>query len=328
MIHLLLLLALAAADERKLVRVKCPVDGARFSAYDVVRTNKWGGIDRDWCAHAFKTRPIDHHVWVCPKCAFAGTKKEFESETEIPEDARARLRKELKPAVPIPKGAKQKEIAGHVKFDLLAQVHALRGDGDLKIGMAYLRASWAVRQSGASDLPDFDEWTRLKERYGLTKTPMQIGLGKNRSPYDLEKARKLAGDMADKYKSGTSRVLALYLAAYLNRKHGENREALGWLEKLKELKGQNSFVDNAAKRMAESIELERRYQEKAAAFFERALDGELEKKARGELLYMMGELHRRLDRADTALAWYDKCIEAASGGMQKLAAEQRALLKP
>src|SRR5688572_3674497 len=109
---------LAAGDERKTVDVVCPVDGHRFQASEV-RSNRWGGVDTDFCPHAIKTTPLELYVWVCPGCRFAGRKADFEA--PVSEEHRKALLAGLKPAAEFPKTARQEKIPGHVKYDLMAQ---------------------------------------------------------------------------------------------------------------------------------------------------------------------------------------------------------------
>src|SRR6187549_2943212 len=125
---------LAASDIHKPVKVTCPVDGTKFDAIEITATNQWGGRDADGCAHAYNTTPMESYVWVCPTCKFAGRKKEFDAT--------------------LPDAAKQAQIPGHVKYDLLAQVAQIRKAAPEEIGRAWLHASWSCRQQGVTYLSD------------------------------------------------------------------------------------------------------------------------------------------------------------------------------
>ena len=82
MARLLLVLLLPAlsglnplpGDDTKTHKVVCPVDGTKFTAVEIVRAYWWGGTDKDWCRHTFRSRPLESMVWVCPGCKFAGGK--------------------------------------------------------------------------------------------------------------------------------------------------------------------------------------------------------------------------------------------------------------
>lgn len=317
----------SAGDEYKTVDVVCPVDGTRFQAREVTVSNRWGGIDADFCPHAVKTTPLELGAWVCPGCGFAGRKADFQSALDEP--TRAALKAGLRPMAPIPRDAKQTQIPGHVKFDLAAQAARLRGAPTTDVARAWLHASWSCRQQGAVDFEAFDEWEALKRSYGVLRTPMDLGFRKNRTDYDLEVAAKVAKDVEAGRPAGTNRLLAPYLAAFLHRKHGENAEAERWLAELAKLKGDNSVVDDAAVRMADSIRLEREFQKKAVeAYTEAHAAGSLEPRAAAEVAYLVGELHRRLGDGGAARTWYARALEGeASDGLRRLALAQQARLE-
>lgn len=318
------LLLAVSADERRKVPVVCPLDGTSFTAIEVVTTNQWGGIDADFCPHAYKTTPLEFRVWTCPSCGFTGRKADFGA--RLPEEEKKALREGLSPAEPIRKGAAQSEIPGHVKYDLWAQVLRIRGAPPEEIGRAWLHASWSCRQQGAIELDGFDEWETLRESYGLNQPPLQLGR-KNRTELDLEAARKIARDVeGGRHERGVSRTLARYLAAFLFRKHGENGEAEAWLKSLEALKGENSVVEEAAGRMRASIERERGYQKKALEAFTAALGRGGRNSA--EIAYLTGELHRRLGDREAAAAAYLRALAASpAAALRDLILRQKALVE-
>ena len=113
---------------------------------------------------------------------------------------------------------RQDEIPGHVKFDLLAQAARLRGAPPAEVGRAYLYASWSARQQGAPVLDDFEEWKTLLQRYGLHRSPFEIGR-RNRTELELEAAARLEADLRAGKAVGAPRALAFYFAAWLYRRH-------------------------------------------------------------------------------------------------------------
>lgn len=319
----LLILAALAGDERKTTEAVCPLDGTKFPAVEVTATNQWGGVDADFCAHAIKTTPLESYVWACPGCGFAGRKKDFGE--ELSAELKQALRSELKPPVPLRKGMKQPEIPGHAKYDLLAQVLAVRKAPRSDVGRAWLHASWSARQQGAVYLDDFDEWEALRSSYGLQQTPMQLGK-KNRTDFELEAGAKLAKDIeAKRHATGTNRLLARYLAAYLFRKHGENAEAERWLAEVEPLREQNSVVAAAADRMRASIALERGFQRKAITEYEAALGApSLSPAGAAEIHYLLGELHRRLGEREASAKHFQAASEGTSNeALKKLIETQR-----
>lgn len=326
-----LLLALAAGDEKKSVEVVCPVDGHKFTALEVTTTNPWGGRDADFCRHAYKTTPLEFYAWVCPACGFAGVKKDFD--LKLADDEKRKLREGLKPALPIKKSARQPEIPGHVKYDLMAQGARLRGLTAADAGRAWLYASWSCRQQGAVNL-EFDEWETLRTNYGFNRLPLDMPKEKDgktirdRTDYELQLVLKLEKDIQDKKVFGVNRILARYLAAYIWRKHGENTEASRWLGELDALKGENSVVDDAVSRMRASIDLEKEYQKKAFEQYVAEVGrASADKRALGEMAYLAGELQRRLGDFKEASSWYDKALDLSdSEPLRKLATDQKARL--
>jgi uncharacterized protein (DUF2225 family) len=317
---------LAAVDVHTQVKVKCPVDGASFEATEIKGTNYWGGRDADGCAHAYNTTPLESYVWVCPACKFAGRKKDFDG-TLADADKKA-LIEGLKPPVEIKKDAKQNQIAGHVKYDLLAQAAQIRKAPAEEVGRAWLNASWSCRQQGAVYLADFDEWESLRDRYNLNQKPMAFGLTKNRTDFELEAAKKLEKDIdGGQYQKGPNRILARYLAHYLWRKHGEAAVAERWLAEVEKLKGENSIVDDAAAKSRALLPLEREFQKKALESYRAAYEGgALDRKVAPEVAYLLGELSRRQGDAKGALPWYQKCLDTSdSDPLKKLATAQKSL---
>lgn len=324
---LILLLLLTPLDEKKKVRVTCPLDGHKFTATRILRTNDWGGVDKDFCRHAYKTRPINYYVWVCPKCFFAGKKKDFDE--ELSDETKEKLRGKLKPLEPIRKGRKQEAIPGYVKYDLLAQVKTLSAAPPLEIGKAWLSAGWTLRDEGAIFLEDFDEWERVWSSYRLDRLPLQLGK-RNRADYDFEIARKVEKKLEERRYKTLDRMLRLYLVAYLYRKHGELIPALAPIAKLDASRGENSVIDDAVAKMKKTIEREQGFLRRALPHFEKALEsGRLAPTTKGEIAYVQGEIHRRLGDNVKARAAYDLALKTSpSKSLQQLATDQRATLSP
>lgn len=335
---ILTLLLWAAPDETRVVEVTCPVDGGRFKAEIITRTNAWGGTDRDFCRHAFNSIPMDVMVWTCPGCHYSGLKEHFSVKDEPPvalDAAVARkIREGLQPARKLPAKFAQADVPAWVRFDLMAQALALQGKGGREVGNAYLYASWILRQHGAPALEHFDEYEQLVARYELDKLPLDLGAAKvrNRTDFELARAAKIRRDLEAGSFTGVQQLLARYLAARTCRRHGENAEALALVEAMKPDLAGNSVVRDAVNVMTESIERERAFQRKAAAEFERSLKEETGMKAehRGELLYQMGELNRRLGQAAPAADYYRRAVahEGIGAAVRTMAEEQLKLVAP
>jgi hypothetical protein len=329
-IVLAFLLVAAAADETKKVDVVCPVDGTRFTATEIVRTDAalgWGGVDADSCRHAYRTYPMEAYIWTCPRCWYSGSKAAFDPK-KPPDDAlKAKLKGALRPALAIRGDDRQQDIPGWVKYDLSAQVEVLRGAPPLEIARRHLHAAWAARQAGAVRLEDFDEWVEASAAAGFEKTPLDLGR-ENRSDRDLAACLKLEKEVAAGKFKGTDLLIRRHLLAWTYRRRGENVDAIKWLDALAGSKGENSVIDESVARLRASIEIERAQQKKAAAEYLRAIgDASLDDKVRAECQYMLGEIARRHGQFPVAADWYAKAIAATSDpALKKLAETQKARL--
>ncbi len=325
-IAVLALGGVALADETKKATPTCPVDGTKFDAVEVVRSDAqyaWGGLDADFCSHAFKTLPMEHYIWTCPKCHYSGGKADFDAKLVLTPEQKAAIQGNLKPLAPIRPNARQEEIPGHVKYDLAAQVLERLGRPAADVAKKRLHASWAARQAGTAWLEHLDEWTELREALGLEKSPMELGK-KNRTDLDLEVAARVGKDVAGKDVKTTDVLLRKYACAWLTRRHGENVEALAWIAELEKAKGFNSVVDEATAKMKESIAAERIHQAKAAEGYAAALEaGSVPAERRGETQYLLGELKRRLGDKAAAASWFAKCLEGAPEAALKKRAEDQ-----
>jgi tetratricopeptide (TPR) repeat protein len=326
-------LLLLAADETRAVKVTCPVDGTAFTAELLTRTNRWGGIDRDFCPHAYRTFPMETKVWTCPGCRYSGTKEQFSVEGEKPvsldaETAR-KVRDGLKPLRELPRRFAQRDVPAPVRFDLMAQSLQLTGRPPHEVGNAYLYAAWTARQRGARVLEYFDEYDELCRRYGLDASPVDLFAAKvtNRTDYDLAKAALIARDVEAGKFAGVNLLLARYAAAYLYRKHGENAEATVLIEAMRADAENNSVVKEALGAMTESIAQEQGFQRAAAARFEQALaeQKELAPAQRGDLLYQLGEIHRRLGKPEAAADYYRRALAQEGLGKETRAWAEETL---
>ncbi len=357
-------------DEKKAVEATCPLDGHKFTAYDITSwdfAKAWGGMDRDFCKHAFKTTPLEYLAWVCPGCGFAGVKADFDAKNALTDEQKDKLRGKLTPAVAVRKGMKQEAVPGHAKFDLVAQVYLLKEAPPERAGLAYLNAAWCARQQGTPWLDGFDEWADVRKDHNLETMPMDLG-EKNRTDVELEIARRVEKKIEEKreqekrdqgivkecdakiaelkkdakgnaeairkeeQRRGDARgrlqqvALLKYTALWCVRRHGENVDALKWIEELRTSKGDNSVIDDAVEAAAKSIELERGYQKKAAEQYEKAVaGGKLDKRVAGQCQYLLGELARRLGDRAKAAEWYRKAVEEPS--IKKTAEEQLKLVE-
>jgi len=329
------------ADNDKIVDVTCPVDGTKFKAVLIGKLYPLGGVDRDHCPHSGGKPELQHLVWTCPTCFFTGLKDEFEyaegrevvkAKSPPSADSKAKLLGKLTPMEKLPEKVDALAIAGEVKFDLLAQARALRGDAALEIAKAYLQAAWVVRQAAAPSLTDFEEYNELVSKYKLNDPKRFLDKSSRRSDLELEDAFKIEEDIAKGKVKGAKELLSRYLILELNRKHGEHTRAAKWIADLEGRKGLNSVVDGLVPRVKASIDRERGFQRKALEQLVKAAEKPgLSEADRMSLDYMIAEQHRRLEERDKAREGFDKVLSREKKGDEsskeffKIVREQRAL---
>ena len=311
----------------KEVDVVCPIDGTKFTAIRIESSNDWGGVDGDYCAHALGGAPIVFHAWTCPCCCYTGLAHRAEVDFA---PARAERRNailgKLRPRTLIRSDARQCDIPGHAKFDLLAQCLLLADAPACDVANAWLWASWVVRVKGAIVLPGNPAWAAWRESHGLDLSPLELGKWINRATYDLDLIPHITMNL-NRLKPADRRFAALG-AAWLARDHGENTEAMRWIAEVQRSPGLDDEIREACTRMTRSIMLEREYQAKALEQYERGLSETThDDEARSRIAYILGELCRRLDRREQASQWFDRALVAADRDLRDLIACQKARMK-
>ncbi len=146
------------------IKATCPVCGKEFQALEIMSTNNFGGMDRDFFGRARGEQPIEISIWTCPACLFSGFKGEFEE--ACPED----LKKNLPPALAsLRKEWKDEKdpLPSWRRYELAEKVAELRGDPVETRGWLALRSAWCVRL--AKSLPTGEEsaaWAPEQEAIG------------------------------------------------------------------------------------------------------------------------------------------------------------------
>lgn len=333
--------ALPVPGPDRTVEATCPVDGTRFKAILAGPLYALGGMDRDHCPHPGGRPRLQHIVWTCPRCLFTGLKDDFDyvdgqqrvaAKTPPSSDQKKKFPGALTPLEKLPEKFDQIKIAGEVKFDLLAQVRALRGAEALEIGKAYLQGAWVVRQHAAPSLTDFEEYNELVAQYKLNDLKRVMGQH-NRADLDLQDAAKIEEDIGKGRNKGAKDILSRYLVLELYRRHGEHAMAAKWVADLQQRTGQNSVVDGIVAKIPQTIERERALQRKALEQFLKAVEKPgLSDLDIVKLEYMIAELHRRIDQTEEANVWYDRILareqkgDDASKDFFRIVREQKALL--
>lgn len=315
------------------VELTCPVCGQKISALVIMSTNTFGGQDSDLLSRARGTQPIVIFPIVCTKCYYAGYEDDFEKDVKLSEEQKEKLRKTLKPPVEIKNTGKSMEVPAWARYDLAAQTYSITGQSPEAIAATYHRASWAVRLT-AEPLPEWSQGVQEKIEKALSAAKEEADqweppkeLARNDAAARAELGRYLAQRLDA---SPEEKRLGLgLLAIELLREHGENPLALETMNKLKGLLPDEDF-QKLQRRLTESIALEQNYQKKALSFLEKAAEDEkTPAEHRAILLYLCGELNRRLGQGKEARSWFEKARQHKEPEwIQKLTDRQMQLLGP
>lgn len=288
--------------------VTCPVCSNAFSAYSILRSNTFGGVDRDLFARSIGAQVEFYRVSTCPRCAFSGYANDFTAAAFVPPFvARQILDGGLSPDPPIDADADQDRIAPAQRYRLAIACYKLLGRSEEARAWLAMRAAWVVRDSAAI-LPPTPPIPRLMAIGEAWLPPHEAG--GNQADRELKLATEFAARIAEgEFVSGEEPAARAVLAMLL-RLHGENAQSAELLETLFDEPRLPELARQACRRMLDSIDVEAMHQRDAAALLRRALFvGQVSEANRGPATYLLGELYRRLGDGTEALAWYRKALE-------------------
>jgi hypothetical protein len=142
--------ASAGATEVQPGEFTCPVCATKFTGNVLVKTDKEGGIDSDFCEWPKGTPALPYEVQVCPTCFYAARNQAFEG--ALLDATQATLKAALgKWKEGHAEAAKVEDLAPGQRWELAAVCLAARKAPMLIVGNLYLRSAWATRQcAGAS----------------------------------------------------------------------------------------------------------------------------------------------------------------------------------
>ncbi len=315
----LALLSAASATTLESAVAQCPVDGRRFAAFRISDANNLGGQDRDLCPHALGQQPPTVVVWVCPGCGYAGMEPDFS--LPLSDVEKQRLQAAVHPPQLAGATEDQRLYAAADKYRNALACYELLGRPAMQRGDVALLGSWACRLTHAWTRDDEAEFESLSDLLGLAEATRQLA-----PQYRPLKQAQLivvaarAGKLPEE-----RRARALFFAGTLYRSRGENLWAAPLLEEASRL------ADAPLReKIAREITLtgdEQSFQRRALALYNDALaHHESPTTNLGELLYRMGELHRRLGEMPQAVEYYRKALAtgALSADLTTWAQEQLA----
>ena len=323
-IFVLLLVAGAAwGTTWEKVELACPLCGEKVTGMVIMSTNTFGGTDSDFLQRAVGAQPILITPIVCGNCYYAGHRADFDKEVKLSDDVKKKLRENLKPPVAVKKGGDARDLPPWARYDLIAQHYAITIEKPETIAHCYLCAAWSVRLTAElpqTNLPKVDQEKvdayaeKIKKQDDESRAQHGVRLGTELS--------RMLETVPDKDK----RIVGLSAIGVL-RGYGENALAEDTLKRLGKSMPKKDF-QSLEKQLSESIGLERTYQKKALPLFEK-LAADKSNQQQAVLMYLCGELHRRLGQPKEALAWYDKALaEKGPDWLPDLAKKQKQLVTP
>lgn len=309
LVAVMLLCVLASATTLSKIQATCPVCTNQFAAYVLNSTNSFGGQDRDFLTYAVGSQPVWIRPITCSQCLYSGYAGDFEKELTPEQRDKFAQKNSLKPLLAIAPGTDYREIPAWVRYDLIAQVYTILERDKGAIADQYLNASWAVRMSGLpiSDILGNDVLTSIDDKISASYEHTE-SRKKNRALYEIDLAGKLKD--AGQSLAEDEMVVTCLSALILFRNHGENSEAETCLSLAKTAMFPEKYAQ-LEKAFHESVARERDFQRKAAQLFAMVL---AEKEASEEyppaiVLYLCGELQRRLENWKEAGVYYDSAVK-------------------
>lgn len=300
------------------VEVACPVCLATFTARQLMSSNSFGGQDTDFMTRARGHQPLLIAPILCLKCGYAGFLDEF-TQVGTPDQAGPTLPEALKKAIleekrltprqPLPASGSYEEVPVWVRYDLIAQVYALRGAEPRSVARQYQNAAWVFRHRPEVYLHTLDDDQRaalqkaLDEAFKGREGEINDKHDGNQATFEVEVAEGL---LAAAKAEGAPADLGARLGAFLLlRLHGENASARAALDLVKPLLKPEQAAD-LEEHFTQDLALEREFQAKAAAGLVQAAETAAHPGEKAAMRYHAGELYRRLEQYDKARALFDQ----------------------
>lgn len=320
--------AVAQTPSGRLLRydLKCPVCRQAFTAVACPDANTREGVDRDLFARSLGPQPEYYRIATCPKCGYSGYESDFTSSVVIPPDVRDKILK--KPRLALPKGftpdSDPLDLDAADRYELAIICYRWRQRSDEALAWLHLRASWVHRDEG-STLPPDPRLVRVMqfiERWRPIRDPKE-----NQADAEMGLATRIAEAIeTGRFNRYQKPYVTLALMMIL-RRHGENRLAEPLIHTMAESKDFTPVMQDAIRRMRDSMQRERKHQAAAAECFERAMmSNQITGKNRPPAYYLLGELNRRLGRDQEAIRWYDQALQSPEidDQLKAWAGQQRA----
>lgn len=303
----------------------CPVCEREFEALTPSPGSPIVGQDRDLMPRGAAEEPVLYEAVTCPGCLYSGYVADFAKDIAIAEDVRRAFAEGRAVKVPeeVPPEVENADLPAWARYDLAAQTMKLMGRPAMEQAFALLGAAWSERLTwrlftvSEEQLQQFEAWERDNvDRRKLAEADNPPDATVSLAESLVQKARKTPAQ---------GRRFPGLLAVYLLRNHGENEAALDALALLKDGLGADQF-ETLQKSLTASIERERSYQRRALDLLRQALVEEKALPQKATMIYLCGELCRRLGEKKDARTFFDEVRKnkEANDRLREWAKEQAA----
>ena len=298
----------AVASVITTVAVTCPVCRSPVQALVVVTTDSRGGVDRDLFARSAGDQHVFFRISTCTTCYYSGYFSDFDAALALPRDfvQKVRVTPKLAPAHAIARDAPQREIDPDDRYALAIRCYEWRGRSLEALAWLHLRRAWLVRENNSVVPRD----RRLARVFAFARRWTQpAGDESNQADRELRLVTELAARLAEGAFNRYQRPFVEMAMAVLLRRHGEHDHAEPLLRKLRKNPLLTEPLRRAADRLHASLDRERAFQARAAAYFIQAWKTKQIPAANAPVAaYLIAELHRRLGEDAEALRWYDLAL--------------------
>ena len=263
-----------------------PMDGTEFEGLALVSTDKFGGVDSDFCTWPKGSSGLPYEVQVCPNTFYAARNKMFnrrmaEATKEKMKSALDRWRKKH------PEVRTVKDLTPGQRWELVAMCDMVRGNRPHVIGKWWIRAAWATRHAALK---------KLKTKFG---DPMSA----------FEMVEEMIGELAEE-KNEAKLVEKTFQVIMGLQRSGDAKRRDKFVAKLAKKK-----LDDDQKKKLESLKknfaAEAVYLQHAIDSFNKALEDETVKdEQRGQYTYRIADMTRRLGKKKEAIELYRKTLKA------------------
>lgn len=284
----------------------CPVCGKKFTDCVVVTYSTCGGQDADLFTRTCGINPIGWFVHYCPRCFYAGYGDDFDKTVKFKDSIKTMLKVRLAPPPDMGLPTEEDPWPAWVVYEQVARTYQLLGKPSDEAAWACLRASWCVRYA-TEGLPGINDTL-----YSAVHT-MAASLSKDSSSILRRGARKevaVGRELSRRAEtlSNNCDTVKLLTAFYFLRCHGENEEALTLLPCLEDVLPRAAY-DSLTNATKEFIALERRYQRLALDNFLKAIVETKDFSELPMLMYLAGEMERRLGNYPNAVQMYTRGLK-------------------